>query len=336
MLIAEGNSNLYDFLNILNQNKDLMKKYESLIEHKSKIFNKIELDFIEQLLTTPIIVYLKKDSILNNSFDSNITDYVKKIEHIDTPELIIFLDKIEKSDRKKFNVTWIALELNGEVNFDKNKLFKEFVYVDFNLDKTSTNGRLDINRYENRAKEFLGNIEKKYFKQFKGFFMKNLFKIQIAEDKRKYVKNDLRYIIDFEEELEKHKKSYFKIECLLCKESFVVSSEIRARNVLKAKDIFELNNDHSRIILKCNHKDTLINQIDYIPYKGNIQFSFKPVFKINENKVDEKILFFALLQYFYNFNLSKDGKNIENINKQNEVINFSVEEYIKKREKNEK
>ena len=121
----------------------------SLVSFKSKIFNKIELDFIEQLLTTPIIVYLKKDSILNNSFDSNITDYVKKIEHIDTPELIIFLDKIEKSDRKKFNVTWIALELNGEVNFNKNKLFKDFVYVDFNLDQTSTNGRLDINRYEN-------------------------------------------------------------------------------------------------------------------------------------------------------------------------------------------
>ena len=42
--------------------------------------------------------------------------------------------------------------------------------------------------------------------------MKNLFKIQLASDKRTYFKKEMKQILDFEEELEKHNKKYFKIE----------------------------------------------------------------------------------------------------------------------------
>ncbi|WP_152019960.1 hypothetical protein, partial [Aliarcobacter butzleri] len=265
MLLVEGSCNLYDFLEILNKNKKLMTNYENLIDRKSLIFNKIKHEYIDQLLATPIMLYLKKNSVHNNSFNSNLNDYISKIEYIDNPELIIFLDKIEKSDRKSLSVKWVALELNEDIDFNLNKLFKEFVYLDTVLDENSSNGRIDINNYENRAKKYLDKIEKKYLKQFRGFFMKNLFKIQLASDKKTYFKKEMKQIFDFKEELEKHNKKYFKIECLLCKQSFVVSTKIGAKNVLKAKDIFGFSEDRSRINLKCDHKNA-ISVNDYKPY----------------------------------------------------------------------
>ncbi|OCL89605.1 hypothetical protein N3114_12570 (plasmid) [Aliarcobacter butzleri] len=335
MLLVEGSCNLYDFLEILHKNKKLMENYENLIDHKSLIFNKIKPEYIEQLLSTPIIIYLKKNSIYNNSFNSNLSDYVNKIEHIDNPELIIFLDKIEKSDRKSLSVKWVALELNEDIDFNLNKLFKEFVYLDTVLDENSSNGRIDINNYENRAKKYLDKIEKKYLKQFRGFFMKNLFKIQLASDKRTYFKKEMKQILDFEEELEKHNKKYFKIECLLCKQSFVVSTKIGAKNVLKPKDIFEFSEDKSRINLKCDHKNA-ISVNDYKPYTGNVMFSFKPIFDINQNKIDDKSYSYALIQYFYNFDISEDWKEIKYLDKNNQVTNFRVEDYIIQRENVEK
>jgi len=335
MLLVQGNCNLYNFLDILNKNKELITKYEKLIDHKSKIFYKIKLEFIEQLLAIPIIIYLKKDSIKNNSHNSNIEDYISKIEHFDNPELIFFLDNIAKSDRKSLNVKWIALELNEEINFNMSKLFRDFIFLDFALDKQGVNGRIDIVEYENRAKMYLYKIERKYFKHFRGFFMKNLFRIQIASDKRPYFKKEIKEIYNFKEELEKHNKKYFKIECLLCKQSFVVSTKIGAKNVLKAKDIFEFSEDRSRINLKCDHKDA-ISVNDYKPYTGNVMFSFKPIFDINQNKIDDKSYSYALIQYFYNFDISEDGKEIKYLDKNNKVTNFRVEDYINQRENVEK
>lgn len=335
MLLAQGDCNLYNFLDILNKNKELITKYEKLIDHKSKIFYKIKLEFIEQLLVIPIIIYLKKDSIKNNSHNSNIEDYISKIEHFDNPELIFFLDNIAKSDRKSLNVKWIALELNEEINFNMSKLFRDFIFLDFALDKQGVNGRIDIVEYENRAKMYLYKIERKYFKHFRGFFMKNLFRIQIASDKRPYFKKEIKEISNFKEELDKHNKKYFKIECLLCKQSFVVSTKIGAKNVLKAKDIFEFSEDRSRINLKCDHKDA-ISVNDYKPYTGNVMFSFKPIFDINQNKIDDKSYSYALIQYFYNFDISEDGKEIKYLDKNNKVTNFRVEDYINQRENVEK
>lgn len=335
MLLVQGNCNLYNFLDILNKNKELITKYEKLIDHKSKIFYKIKLEFIEQLLVIPIIIYLKKDSIKNNSHNSNIEDYISKIEHFDNPELIFFLDNIAKSDRKSLNVKWIALELNEEINFNMSKLFRDFIFLDFALDKQGVNGRIDIVEYENRAKMYLYKIERKYFKHFRGFFMKNLFRIQIASDKRPYFKKEIKEISNFKEELDKHNKKYFKIECLLCKQSFVVSTKIGAKNVLKAKDIFEFSEDRSRINLKCDHKDA-ISVNDYKPYTGNVMFSFKPIFDINQNKIDDKSYSYALIQYFYNFDISEDGKEIKYLDKNNKVTNFRVEDYINQRENVEK
>lgn len=335
MLLVQGNCNLYNFLDILNKNKELITKYEKLIDHKSKIFYKIKLEFIEQLLAIPIIIYLKKDSIKNNSHNSNIEDYISKIEHFDNPELIFFLDNIAKSDRKSLNVKWIALELNEEINFNMSKLFRDFIFLDFALDKQGVNGRIDIVEYENRAKMYLYKIERKYFKHFRGFFMKNLFRIQIASDKRPYFKKEIKEISNFKEELDKHNKKYFKIECLLCKQSFVVSTKIGAKNVLKAKDIFEFSEDRSRINLKCDHKDA-ISVNDYKPYTGNVMFSFKPIFDINQNKIDDKSYSYALIQYFYNFDISEDGKEIKYLDKNNKVTNFRVEDYINQRENVEK
>ncbi|MCT7528503.1 hypothetical protein N5T79_05045 [Aliarcobacter cryaerophilus] len=339
MLLAQGNCNLYNFLDILNKNKELNTKYEKLIDHKSKIFNKIKLEYLEQLLVTPIIIYLKKDSIKNNSTNSNIEDYISKIDYFDNPELIFFLDNITKSDRKTFNVKWIALELNEEINFNISKLFREFIYLDYALDKNSVNGRIDINEYEDKAKMYLNKIEKKYFKQFRGFFMKNLFKIQLSADKRTYFKKEIKQISNFKEELEKHNKKYFKIECLLCKQSFIVSTNDAAKNVLKPKDIFEFNEDRSRVHLKCDHKNENKNLKNFIPYSGNIMFSFKPIFQIienNDNKIDDKNYSYALLQYFYNFDISEDSKEIKYLDKNNEVTSFRVEEYIIQRENVEK
>ena len=335
MLLAQGNCNLYNFLDILNKNKELITKYEKLIDHKSKIFYKIKLEFIEQLLAIPIIIYLEKDSIKNNSHNSNIEDYISKIEHFDNPELIFFLDNIAKSDRKSLNVKWIALELNEEINFNMSKLFRDFIFLDFALDKQGVNGRIDIVEYENRAKMYLYKIERKYFKHFRGFFMKNLFRIQIASDKRPYFKKEIKEISNFKEELDKHNKKYFKIECLLCKQSFVVSTKIGAKNVLKAKDIFGFSEDRSRINLKCDHKNA-ISVNDYKPYTGNVMFSFKPIFDINQHKIDDKSYSYALLQYFYNFDISEDGKEIKYLDKNNKVTNFRVEDYINQRENVEK
>lgn len=339
MLLAQGDCNLYNFLDILNKNKKLITKYEKLIDHKSKIFYKIKLEFIEQLLAIPIIIYLKKDSIKNNSHNSNIEDYISKIEHFDNPELIFFLDNIAKSDRKSLNVKWIALELNEEINFNMSKLFRDFIFLDFALDKQGVNGRIDIVEYENRAKMYLYKIERKYFKHFRGFFMKNLFRIQIASDKRPYFKKEIKEISNFKEELEKHNKKYFKIECLLCKQSFIVSTNDAAKNVLKPKDIFEFNEDRSRVYLKCDHKNENKNLKNFIPYSGNIMFSFKPIFEIidnNDNKIDDKNYYYAILQYFYNFDISEDGKEIKFLDSNNEATSFKVEEYISKRENVEK
>lgn len=332
MLIVEGNCNLYDFLSTLNDHHDLIKKYEHLLENKSKIFSKIEEEFIKQLLATPIVLYLKKDSIRNNSFESNLKEYIAKIEYIENPELIIFLDKIDKSDRKNLNVKWIALEINEDVDYNLNKLFKEFVYLDYTLDKKSSNGRIDINNFENRAKIYLKNRERNYLKQFRGYFMKNLFKMQLSSDKRNYYKKELRKIDEFEKELEKHNNKYFKIECLLCKQSFVVSTVHAAKNVLKPKDIFELNKDKTRIALKCDHQNKNLDTEDYTPYRGHVLFSFKPDFEINKDKIDEKIFSYALLKYFYNFDISRDGENIKYLGENNQITSISVKEYIAKRE----
>ena len=165
--------------------------------------------------------------------------------------------------------------------------------------------------------------------------MKNLFKIQLASDKRTYFKKEMKQILDFEEELEKHNKKYFKIECLLCKQSFVVSTKIGAKNVLKPKDIFEFSEDKSRINLKCDHKNA-ISVNDYKPYTGNVMFSFKPIFDINQNKIDDKSYSYALIQYFYNFDISEDWKEIKYLDKNNQVTNFRVEDYIIQRENVEK
>ena len=68
-------------------------------------------------------------------------------------------------------------------------------------------------------------------------------------------------------------------------------------------------------------------------------FSFKPIFEIidnNDNKIDDKNYYYAILQYFYNFDISEDGKEIKFLGKNNEVTSFRVEEYIIQRENVEK
>ncbi|WP_226803532.1 hypothetical protein, partial [Aliarcobacter butzleri] len=72
------------------------------------------------------------------------------------------------------------------------------------------------------------------------------------------------------------------------------------------------------------------------PYTGNVMFSFKPIFDINQYKTDDKSYSYALLQYFYNFDISEDGKEIKYLDKNNQVTNFRVEDYIIQRENVEK
>lgn len=105
--------------------------------------------------------------------------------------------------------------------------------------------------------------------------------------------------------------------------------------ILKPKDIFEFSEDKSRINLKCDHKNA-ISVNDYKPYTGNVMFSFKPIFDINQNKIDDKSYSYALIQYFYNFDISEDWKEIKYLDKNNQVTNFRVEDYIIQRENVEK
>ena len=328
MYVIEGHCNLYDFLSTIASNKELLNKYEHLIENKSYFFSKVELPFIKELLTTPIIIYLKKDSIRNNSFESNLKDYVTKISYLDNPELVAFLDKVDKSIRKEINVKWIALELDNEVNFNITKLCKEFVYLDYNLDKKSTNGRIDINEYENRAKKYFDQIEKKYFKQFRGFFMKNLFKIQLSCEKRTYFKKELKQIDNFENELENHVDKYFSLKCLLCKQTSIVSTNQEESNVLKPKDIFKFNKDTNKITFKCNHKNVNKQLKDIMPYSCNNFFSFKPCFEIDQNNFDDIYYSYALLQYFYTFDISKKDMEMKYLDTDNQIKNTQIEKYL--------
>ena len=47
--------------------------------------------FIKELLITPVVLYLNPNSITNNSYDADISEYSKKILDLENPELIMFL-----------------------------------------------------------------------------------------------------------------------------------------------------------------------------------------------------------------------------------------------------
>ena len=92
---------------------------------------------------------------------------------------------------------------------------------------------------------------------------------------------------------------------------------------ISLKDIFEFNEDRSRVYLKCDHKNENKNLKNFIPYSGNIMFSFKPIFEIidnNDNKIDENRTNDELNKNIDEANNSEN--NNDNIDKRKKKINI--------------
>lgn len=332
MIIVQGSCDIYYFLEEILKNADLKKKYNNFII-ESNLYKKVELPFIKELLITPVVLYLNPNSITNNSYDADISEYSKKILDLENPELIMFLKKLDYSETSKTNLSWVAIQLNikEDQTLNKNKIFNRFVNFETILCKNSSNARIDIEKFEEEARKNLKGIEKTFFKNFKGYFLKNLFELQLTSDKRKYIKKELKIIDNFEKELEEKEKEekFFRVECMFCGNKETVHPNENIKNVLKPRDIFELNPDKTRFVLKCDHQDSNVKKKNYIPYNGNIKFSFIPSLGVDINDTSDKIFSYALLQYFYNFVLSDDGKIINYISSGKTFKEKSVEDIIK-------
>ena len=65
-----------------------------------------------------------------------------------------------------------------------------------------------------------------------------------------------------------------------------------------------------------------------MPYSCNNFFSFKPCFEIDQNNFDDIYYSYALLQYFYTFDISKKDMEMKYLDTDNQIKNTQIEKYM--------
>lgn len=320
-----GQCTLEEFFISMTKSDTLMNKYNGFI-YEFNLFKKLRNDrFINEILIKPIIFYLKVDSFANSGENIKIDEIIKDIVATEDYNILCFLNNLSALKKREFTINFIAIQIDNQNNCSTKDIFntmllKEIIEVEYFFLKGSTSGVIDIKRIEKNISNYItDNDFIGYIKNYQKNLFQQILKLQPKDKKVNYVKNEFKVIPNFELEYEKigTTNCIFNIKCVICGKTHSVSINNKLKDVLKAKDFFDIN--ENIVELKCGHKET--------KYFGMVDFMFHIKFGINDKKYE-----FALLQYFYEYAI--DNNNfIKFLNKDNQETRISKEEAIDKIEK---
>ena len=257
-----GQCTLEEFFISMTKSDTLMNKYNGFI-YEFNLFKKLRNDsFIKEILIKPIIFYLKVDSFANSGENIKIDEIIKDIVATEDYNILCFLNNLSALKKREFTINFIAIQIDNQNNCSTKDIFntillKEIIEVEYFFLKGSTSGVIDIKRIEKNISNYItDNDFIGYIKNYQKNLFQQILKLQPKDKKVNYVKNEFKVIPNFELEYEKigTTNCIFNIKCVICGKTHSVSINNKLKDVLKAKDFFDIN--ENIVELKCGHKET--------------------------------------------------------------------------------
>lgn len=107
MKIISGVSGLENLLEKIKIHLDVAQ--EDL--HRSAIVRKVKLHFYEILLSKTFVFYVKNGAISMSYNDADFSEIVNDIIHVDDIESLVVLNDLDNISKKRYQISWIALEV---------------------------------------------------------------------------------------------------------------------------------------------------------------------------------------------------------------------------------
>lgn len=313
--------------------------------HRSAIVRKVKLPFYEILLSKTFVFYVKNGAISSSYSDADFSEIVNEIVHVDDIESLVVLNDLDNISKKKYQISWIALEVFNENIQDKTLVENEIIKTQNYLKIVSFFDFYKKNEIDDNNKKVYKINFKKLEKQFekdvtvpirnllhgggKNLY-KKLFNMQRFDEninEVKHIEQTLSPIAYSEIKITKsHLKYVYNYRCQICNtlHYVILSKSQRDKNTLQKKytrvssDFIKLNSTSKRYEVICDHEGTKYE-------KGKTYFSFLAKnLDISEVKTVnlDKVFLYAFFNYIHNENqilFRKEGTN----------MNIEIDAFIK-------
>jgi len=354
MLLLQGNTEA----SIIFENLDR-------IFDKELEFNDIDIDidqnikplFYRLLLSKTFIFYIEKDSFIQAKLNVNFLEISDKIIFIDDIESLIILYKLNKIKKINYDINWIAVELNANNLNDEilrnysqkqilnimhcNKIVSCLNFYKKGKIEPNIQYRIDFEHLEQRFKMIRFPIDK-LVKNARKYFFKNLFKIKIKNNSKKFIMQELKQISYVNIQITKEDyKNIYKYKCQLCgnEHQVILSKSQKNKHNKKyikvSKDFIQIKDfkNMQRVFIYCNHKNTPFENSGYY-------FNFDLKHIISEDKINDYIKNLTnneldKIFIFQFFNFLKDDNNIKYY-KNGKKSTILINDFIKKIYSNKK
>lgn len=329
-----------------------VSKLESLLEkikihlevaqedlHRSSIVRKVKLPFYEILLSKTFVFYVKNGAISSSYGEADFSEIVNEIIHIDDIESLVVLNDLDNISKKRYQISWIALEVFNDNIHDKTldddqiiktqnylKLvsFFDFYKKDEPEEDNKKVYRLSFKKLDNQFEKDVSIPIRNFLNSGGRNLYKKLFNMHRFDENINEVKHIEQMLSPIEYSEIKITKSHLKYvynyRCQICNTLHLVilSKSQRDKNSIDKKytrisqDFIRHNSTTKRYEIICNHKDTKYEkEITYF------SFSAKNL-DLAENKIVnlDKVFLYGFFNYIHDENqilFIKEGisKNIE-------------------------
>lgn len=293
--------------------------------HRSAIVRKVKLPFYEILLSKTFVFYVKNGAISSSYNDANFSEIVNEIVHVDDIESLVVLSDLDNISKKKYKISWIAIEVFNQNIEDKtlaedqiiktqNYLKLVSVFDFYKQDEIDDNNkkiyRISFKKLDNQFEKDVSILMRNFLNSGGKNLYKKLFNMQRFDEninEVKHIAQTLSPIKYSEIKITKsHLKYVYNYRCQICNKlhKVIFSKSQRDKHAIDKKytrisdDFIRLNSTTKRYELICNHKDTMYE-------KETTYFSFLAKnLDIPENKIVnlDKVFLYAFYNYIHREN----------------------------------
>jgi len=304
--------------------------YSSLLyEYRIKFESYERLDeiVIDRLLSIPLIIYVKNNTLPSNIEIDSIEQYIDNIIYVEDELTLLYL-YLNMKKEKMINVEISCILIESNKDIKKVSPIKTLIFLDYFIKRNKEGnivkaGGLDYNKIESIFLNIYQKNIKQLLKNGQKYFYQNALNLNLSIYKTPYIypKNykNLHYSIDEIDINNFHKDRIYVYNCPICSNTHhIIISEIKSKKVNIDKYIY-YNKSTDRYEFICNHERS---EYDGINVNFGIQKEKQEKETLDEDK-KIKIFLYMFLHYY-----NKDGKiyskNLLNFDKEG----YEVSKYI--------
>lgn len=290
-------------------------------DKKFEFVDKISPEFLNILISKPIIFYTKKGSLSGSHHSADFKNYSTYIYYSENLETLRYLKSLSEDVQNKIEIKWVIIDVYQDIRVSS--WLDRLIFLDFwqkEREKKNTSGDIDYQGIEAVLKDL---SPKKYGKLFMKKFIKYVTYplLRIKPPQLEYVYPKLRYIkrpsdIIVTDDMNNNVYCY---ECCVCgNKHFVVMTNSKNKKKPDSKNMIAYDAGKNCIEFKCDHKDT--------KYEKSRRPYFKPE-KVGGFILKEKLDYDKAFLYLFE-RYKKEDENINFMNENDTLISRPISQYL--------